>query len=102
MAQSLEPIVPEEAVKEYLKSQGQDASESTIQNHRYSLKYFLKWCDHASIENLNELSGRDCENYKNRRIAKGDVAYLTLGQQLRSPRVFLRYCESIEAIETGI
>ncbi|AAV46393.1 phage integrase [Haloarcula marismortui ATCC 43049] len=102
MTQSLEAIVPEEAVELYLKSRGQDASESTIQNHRYRLKHFLKWCEHASIENLNELSGRDCENYKNWRIAQGDVADITLEQQLRTFRVFLRYCESIEAIETGI
>jgi site-specific recombinase XerD len=102
MTQSLEPIEPSEAVDQYLKSRGQDASESTIQNHRYRLKHFLKWCDHASIENLNELSGRDCENYKNWRIAEGDVADITLEQQLRTFRVFLRYCESIEAIETGI
>jgi site-specific recombinase XerD len=102
ITQSLEPIVPEEAVDQYLKSRGQDASESTIQNHRYRLKHFLKWCEHASIENLNELSGRDCENYKNWRIAQGDVADITLEQQLRTFRVFLRYCESIEAIETGI
>jgi site-specific recombinase XerD len=102
MTQSLEPIVPEEAVDQYLKSRGQDASENTIQNHRYRLNHFLNWCDHASIENLNDLSGRDCENYKNWRIAQGDVADITLEQQLRTFRVFLRYCESIEAIETGI
>jgi len=102
MTQSLEPILPEKAVDQYLKSRGQDASESTIQNHRYRLKHFLKWCDHVSIVNLNELSGRDCENYKNWRIAQGDVADITLEQQLRTFRVFLRYCESIEAIEGGI
>ena len=88
MTQSLEAIVPEEAVDQYLKSRGQDASESTIQNHRYRLKHFLKWCDHASIENLNERSGRDCENYKNWRIAQGDVADIPLEQQLRTFRVF--------------
>jgi hypothetical protein len=101
MTQSLEPIVPEEAVEQYLKSRGQDASESTIQNHRYRLKHLLKWCDQASIENLNELSGRDCENYKNWRIAQGDVADITLEQQLRTFRVFLRYCESIEGEVRG-
>jgi len=102
MTQSLEPIVPEEAVEQYLMSGGQDASESTIQNHRYRLKHFLKWCEHASIENLNELSGRDCENYKNWRTGQDDTVDITLEQQLRTVRVFLRYCESIEAIEAGI
>jgi site-specific recombinase XerD len=102
MTQSLEPIVPEEAVEQYLKSRRQDASKSTIQNHRYRLKHFLKWCDQTSIENLNKLSGRDCENYKNWRIAQGKIADITLEQQLRTFRVFLRYCESIEAIEPGI
>ena len=102
MTQSLEPMEPEEAVEQYLKSRGQDASESTIQNHRYRLKHFLNWCDHTSLNNLNELTGRDCENFKNWRIAQGDVADITLEQQLRTFRVFLRYCESIEAIETGI
>jgi site-specific recombinase XerD len=102
MTQSLEPIEPERAVEQYLKSRGQDASESTIQNHRYRLKHFLNWCEHASIENLNELSGRDCENYKNWRIDQGEVADITLEQQLRTFRVFLRYCESIEAVEANL
>jgi site-specific recombinase XerD len=98
----LEPIGPEEAVEQYLLSRKQDASASTIQNHRYRLKHFLKFADERSIENLNELTGRDCENYKNWRIAQGEVASITLEQQLRTFRVFLRYCESIEAVEAGI
>jgi site-specific recombinase XerD len=98
----LEPIAPEDAVAQYLASRESDASSSTIQNHRYRLKHFLEFADRHSIENLNELSGRDCEAYKNWRLKTGDVASITLEQQLRTFRVFLRYCESIEAVEQGV
>lgn len=102
MTQALEPIAPEDAVDEYLKSRERDASRSTIQNHRYRLKPFLKYCNSRGIDNLNELTGRKCEQYKNWRVSEKDLAPITLEQQLRTFRKFLRFCESIEGVEKGI
>lgn len=101
MTQELESMAPEEAVDEYLKSRQQDAARSTIQNHRYRLKPFLEFCSVRGIDDLNEMSGRINESYKNWRVSEEDLAPITLEQQLRTFRKFLRFCESIEAVEKG-
>jgi len=98
----LEPLAPEKAVEEYLRSREHDATASTVRNHRYRLKQFLVWCEEHSLDNMNNLTGRMCEQFKNWRISECDVNSVTLEQHLRTFRVFVRWCESNEAVEEGI
>lgn len=44
MTQDLEPIAPQKAVDLYLAQREDDASERTVQAHRYRLKHFVRWC----------------------------------------------------------
>lgn len=99
--QELEPLEPVEAIEQYLSSREQDATKSTIQNHRYRLKQFRIWAEENGLENLNNLTGRRIEEFKNWRISEGGINAVTLEQHLRTIRVFTRYCESIDAVEKG-
>ena len=98
---ALEPLHPQEAVEQYLASREHDASQSTIQNHRYRLKQFLDWADEQEFENMNEMTGRKAEQFKSWRIATCDINSVTLENHLRTFRVFVRWCESVEAVEEG-
>lgn len=98
----LEPLDPEEAVEQYLMSRQHDASKQTILNHRYRLKQFLQWCEETGFEEMNDLTGRKAERFKNWRITECDINSMTLENHLRTFRVFVRWCEANEAVESGV
>jgi hypothetical protein len=47
----------------YVDHRGPELSEKSIQNHKYRLNTFVEFCEEYEIENLNELTGRDCHRY---------------------------------------
>ncbi|MCU4752971.1 site-specific integrase [Halobacteria archaeon AArc-curdl1] len=98
----LEPIAPEEAVNWYLEDRAHEVSENTIQAHGYRLGHFVRWSDETGIENLNELSGRKLQRYRLWRREDGDLNNVTMVTQLSTLRVFIRWCESIDAVESGL
>lgn len=98
----LTPTAPAEAVELYLKHREGDAAKSTVQNHRYRLKHFLRWCEETGFEEMNEMTGRKAHEYKQWRRENNDLKPITLAQQLRTFRKFLRFCESVDAVHSGI
>jgi site-specific recombinase XerD len=101
---NLEPLAPEEAVEQYLKSREHDASDCTIRNHRYRLDQFLQWAREQDppFDNMNHLTGRKAEQFKNWRMSERDINSVTLENHLRTFRVFVRWCESVDAVEEGV
>jgi site-specific recombinase XerD len=102
MTDNLEPIEAAEAKEMYLEQRKQEVSESTIQAHHYRLKHFVRWCGVVGIENLNTLSGRDLQRYKMWRRKDGGLNNVILVTQLSTLRVFIRWCENINAVEEGL
>ena len=102
MSDELEPIGPSEAKKMYLNDKSTEASDSTVQAHDYRLRHFIRWCDEEDIENLNDLSGRDLHRYKLWRRDDGDLNNVTMVTQLSTLRVFIRWCEQIDAVAKGL
>ncbi len=96
----LEPITPREAVELYVAHREPELSEKTLQNHKYRLDSFVEWCEKVGLENLNELSGRDLHRYRVWR--QQDISLVTLRGQLATMRVFLEFCASIDAVESGM
>lgn len=99
MTRELEPIEPKNAVDLYLAQKQEDASERTVQAHRYRLNKFLEWCDLEGITNLNELSGRSLYEYRLWRKDDGNLNTVSLRTQLCTLRTFMRFCESIDAVD---
>ena len=99
---NLEPIRPAEAKEMYLSQRESEVSKSTIQAHHYRLKHFVEWCEKvAEIDNLNELSGRDLQRYKMWRREDGELNNVTMVTQLSTLRVFVKWCENIDAVASG-
>ncbi|OYR50043.1 site-specific integrase [Halorubrum sp. Ea8] len=100
---NLEPIHPAKAKEMYLSQREEEVSQSTIQAHHYRLKHFVRWCrEVAEIDNLNELSARGLQQYRMWRREDGDLNNVTMVTQLSTLRVFVRWCENIDAVESGI
>lgn len=96
----LEPISPEEAFEQYLEHRQTDLSELSLQNHRYRLTRFPEWCAKAGVDDMNRVTGRTIHEYK---VARSkEVNSVTLKTQLTTLRVFLRFCENIDAVAEGV
>ena len=98
----LETITPEEAVEMYLKDREPEVSENTLNAHRYRLNHLIRWCDEEGINNLNELTGRSLQQYRIWRRDDGDLNNVTMVTQLSTVRVFIRWCENINAVSNGL
>lgn len=94
----IEPITPEEAVNWYLEDRQGDVSEHTLQAHTYRLNHFIRWCDKNSIDNMNDISGRAIKRYKTWRQRDGNLNSVSIRTQMATFRVFLKWCESIQAV----
>jgi len=101
-ADNLEPITPAQAKEMYLSQRESEVSNSTIQAHHYRLSHFVRWCNEvAEIENLNDVTGRDLQRYKMWRRDDGDLNNVTMVTQLSTLRVFIKWCENINAVAEG-
>ena len=91
-------MAPREAVETYLQTRKGEVAESTLTAHRRRLKHFVRWCEKEDLSNLNELSGRDLQRYRNWRRDDGGLNKVSLKTQLSTLRVFLQFCEKIDGV----
>lgn len=98
----LEPITPENAVNLYLRERSTELSDASLQAHEYRLDHFLRWCNEEGIENLNGVSGRDLHRYKLWRREDGNLKKVSLKTQIDTLRVFIRWCESVDAVQQDL
>ena len=98
----LEALDPSTAIRLYLDHKSTDCTKSTVQNHRYRLNAFIEWCNRQSIDNLNDLSGRDIQKYRLWRGENDDINKLTLRMQMSTLRVFLKWAASMEAVPENL
>jgi site-specific recombinase XerD len=102
MSDELEPLSPPEAKEMYLNDKSSEVTASTLQAHDYRLRHFVRWCREQDISNINSLTGRDLHKYKLWRREDGGLNNVTLVTQLSTIRVFIRWCEQIDAVEPGL
>ncbi|MUV59298.1 site-specific integrase [Halobacterium sp. CBA1126] len=99
---SLEPIEPEDAFDWYLDEKDAEYSENTLNAHRIRLQHFIRWCDEVGLDNLNDLDGRKVHRYKTWRTKEGDLNRVSQRTQMSTLRVFIRFCEKIDAVPEGL
>ena len=94
----LEPLDPKTAQEIYLDHKATNCTKSTVQNHRYRTNHFIDWCAEEGIDNLNDLTGRDIQQFRLWRKGDGELNKLTLRMQMSTLRVFLKWAGTIEAV----
>jgi integrase len=98
----LEPIEPREAQELYLDHKASQYSVKTVRSHRYRTNHFIEWCGIEGVDNMNDLTGRSIQRYRLWRQDTGDLAKITLNQQMSTIRVFLKWAGSIEAVAANL
>ena len=96
----LQPMSPREAVTEYLNEIKPEVAATTHANHRYRLKQFLEWADENGLDNMNEITGKSLQEFKQWR--RQDIAKVTLKNHLGTIRQFIEFCEDIDTAPTGV
>lgn len=99
---NLEPLAPTEAKDMFLADRRGQVADRTVQADDYRLRHFIRWTQVSDIENLNTLSGRDLHKFRLWRKEDGDLTKISLRTQLKTLRVFIRWCESINAVPEGL
>jgi integrase len=102
----LEPLAPREAADMYLKQRQSELTKETYRKQKQRLEAFLHFCEDHDITNLNDLSGRDIYRYRLWRKEGNDhydaVKQITVRANLSTLRTFLGFCESIDAVPSGM
>ncbi|WP_123620022.1 site-specific integrase [Halorubrum sp. CSM-61] len=98
--ESLEPTDPERALELYLDDKARDCQEATVDAHRSRLGFFVDWCDDQGIDTLDQLSARDLHEFRVWR--REDLNVVSEKTQMDSLRVFIEWCETIDAVESGL
>jgi len=89
-----------EARDRYLRRRGADATESSIDAWWYRLKLFAQWTESVGIESVGELRRLDIDDYYEFRAA--DVKPVTLEGEMWTLLEFIKYLESLGAVEDGL
>ncbi|MDG5761889.1 tyrosine-type recombinase/integrase [Natronococcus sp. A-GB1] len=98
----LEPIHPAEAFEIYLDERRAEVTANTLQAHKYRIGHFLRWCEEKEITDLNSLSGRQLHEYKIWRQKEGNLNAVSVKTQMDTLRVFIKFCESIDAVPPAL
>lgn len=92
----IEQIEPEQALELYVAEAESEKAAATIRSHRSRLGHFIRYCNENSIEHLNELSPKDIYQFRIERSE--NINKVTLKTHLDTLRVFLRFCERLNAV----
>lgn len=94
-------INPKKEVERYLLDNPNDNRDSTVTNHRYRLGRFLDWCEETGFDDMTQLTGRTANNYRRSRSEDG-IQLITLTNQMKTFRVFVKYCEDNDSVPVGV
>ncbi|UIP00994.1 hypothetical protein Hbl1158_06455 [Halobaculum sp. CBA1158] len=101
MTQDLEPIAPQKAVDLYLAQREDDASERTVQAHRYRLKHFIRWCEQETSPTSTTSPVTGCTSTGSGGRTTATSIPVSLRTQLSTLLAFVRFCENIDTVESG-
>lgn len=97
----LEPLDPEKGIDRFLAMREKSSNRgSTYKNDITRMNHFLRWCEEVGVENLNDLTGRQLNEFVSWRCEQ--VSRTTVQKQLSSVREALRYWADIEAVREGL
>lgn len=102
MTKNLEPLTPGQAKEMFLAERRGQVAARTVEADDYRLRHFITWMEDNEHDNLNDLTGRMLHEFRLWRKEDGDLKKVSLRTQLKSLRVFIRWCESIDAVEDGL
>lgn len=97
---SLQPLEPTRARQLYLDSRSDELADRSLTLHAKHTGSFVDWCGENAVRNMNDVTARTVHEY--RLEIKHGYAQTTLSIYLSTVRQFVRFCETIDAVEQGV
>lgn len=95
-----EKVSPRQARRQFLNARKGNVKESTHRTYKFPTKHFIEFCEHHGIESIGGVDGYVIESWKQDR-KDDEIAQVTLHNNAKTLRVFIRWCERAELIEYG-
>lgn len=96
-----EIVSPRQARRQFLESKKGVVKDSTVRAYRFPTKQFIEFCEKHEVETTGEISGYVIESWKQQRRSES-IKLVTLHNNVKHLRVFIRWCESVELVEQGL
>ena len=93
-------VSPRKARRQFLEARKGNVKQSSFRTYKYPTKHFVQFCEENSIEEVGEVGGYVIESWKQTRKEE-DITQVTLHNNVKTLRVFIRWCEHAEMIEYG-
>lgn len=93
-------MAPRQARREFLNARRGNVKQSSFRTYKYPTKHFVNFCEDNDIEKIGNVGGYVIESWKQTRKNE-DITQMTLHNNVKTLRVFIRWCESAELLERG-
>lgn len=99
----LQPISPEEGIDRFLEHKETDIRPKTVAEYRRKLDNFRQFCEMRRIDNLNDFTGRQVDDYETWRRKDSPqqsdpLSPKTMRDEMYLLRDFFRYLERIDGL----
>lgn len=94
-----ETITPRQARRQFLSHKRGNVKKSTFRTYKFPTRHFIEFCEKHGVDTIGEIGGYIIESWKDDR--KDNVKQITLHNNAKTLRVFIRWCETAELIEWG-
>jgi len=94
-------VSPRQSRRQFLASKKGVVKDSTVRAYRFPTKHFVEYCEKHDIETTGEINGYVIESWKQERRSE-DIKIVTLHNNVKHLRVFIRWCESVDLVEQGL
>jgi site-specific recombinase XerD len=98
--QPIRAVDTREALEMHLQARDSELRDSSLRKYRRPIRYFIDWLDDEhDITTTDEITGFHIEKWK---LHRGEsVKPITVNNNMKDLRLWIRWCESIEAIPHG-
>jgi site-specific recombinase XerD len=94
-------IVPRQAREKFLNSKKGEVKESSRRAYEFPTKHFVEFCEKHDVSPIGEVNEYVLESWKENR-KDDDVKLITVNNNCRMVRVFIRWCENSGLVDPGL
>jgi len=90
-----------QARRQFLSARRGQVKQSSFRTYKFPTKNFVEFCEDRGVESIGEVDNYVIESWKAER-REDDITLMTFHNNVKTLRVFVRWCESAGLVEYGV